>query len=385
MILSYEYRIYPSKGQAASMFDMLGDFCHLYNSALDERRQAYTKHGESLSYTDQALQLKECREVCPELSQWSFTALQQVLRRLNKSYGAFFRRIKAGEKAGFPRFRNRYRYNSADFRVGDGLRIDKDNRLRIVGVSNSIKVKWHRDLPSKPKSCILINRNGKWFVTFHVEVKCSTEVRKPNVVGIDLGLTSLIATSDGRLISTPQVFKESQDKRRRLSRAVARKKKGSATRRKAAVNLANHSRKIARKRKDNQHKLSFNLVKQYTHIAFEDLNIKGLARGMLAKSVHNAAWAQLISFTTYKAECAGGVVEQVDPRGTSQLCTCGAEVRKTLKDRVHNCTSCGLIADRDIVSGKIILSRASFGAGLALGASSQTNRSRLAPEAVCFR
>lgn len=363
---------------------MLGDLCTLYNAALESRISAW-RANISLGYAAQAITLKECRDVYPDLSRWSFTALQQVLRRLDKSYRAFFRRVKAGEKPGFPRFRSRSRYNSADFRVGDGLRIDKDSRLRIVGVKNSIRVKWHRDLPSAPNSVILVNRAGKWFVIFHVEVTAQEPVQcRPNVVGIDVGLTSLVALSNGETVKTPQCYRDSQPKRKRLQRAVARKRKGSHSRRKAIRDLARHSQHVACQRKDFAHKLSRQLVTRFTHIAIEDLNIKGLAGGMLAKSVHNAAWGQLIAFTRYKAEEAGVEVEAVNPRGTSQTCICGASTPKTLRDREHVCETCGLVADRDVVSAQVILQRSSFGAGAALGAQSKDIGPRLAPEAVCF-
>lgn len=364
---------------------MLGDFCLLYNAALEERISAY-RHGISLNYTQQALQLKDCRDAYTDLSRWSFSALQQVLRRLNKSYQACFRRIKNGEKAGFPRFRSRTRYHSADFRVGDGLTL-KGDRIGVVGINDTIKVKWHRELSSHPKSAILINRCGKWFVIFHVEVDVDVaraRSRKPNGIGIDAGLTSLVALSNGETEPTPQWCKDSQKKRRRLQRSLARKKRGSNGRRKAGQSDARHSRKIAAQRRDFQHKLAKRLVERFTHIAIEELNIKGLARGMLAKSVHNAAWGQLVAFVRYKAESAGSEVEAVSPRGTSQTCTCGAEVRKTLRVRVHRCGACGLVADRDVVSAQVVLSRASFGAGAALGALSRPAGVGLAPEAVCF-
>lgn len=381
---TYEYRIYPSPTQAAQLDTMLGDFCLLYNAALESRISAW-RRGISLNYAAQATTLKECREGYPDLARWSFTALQQVLRRLDKSYAAFFRRVKDGQKAGFPRFKPRRRYNSADFRVGDGLRIDKDNRLRIVGVKNSIRVKWHRDLPNSPKSAILVHRAGQWFVLFHVEVEPTRPAaRKPSMVGMDLGLTSLAALSNGETVKTPPCYKDSQPKRRRLQRSLARKKKGSRSRRKAVNNLAKHSRRVANQRKDFSHKLSRALVGRFTHIAVEDLNIKGLAGGMLAKSFNNAAWGQLIAFVRYKAEEAGSEVEAVNPRGTSQTCTCGADTPKALSDRVHRCVACGLVANRDVVSAQVILQRSTFGAGTALGARSRANGPGLAPEAVCF-
>ena len=361
---SYEYRIYPSKQQAEQLNAMLGDFCLLYNAGLEERISAYQRTGITLSYHDQALQLKACRELMPELSRWSFTALQQVLRRLNKSYQAFFRRVKRGEKAGFPRFQSRRRWDTAEFRFGDGLRLDKTQRLRIVGIDNRIKVLFHRELPFTPKTALVTRRAGRWFVIFQGEMpEQIVQPRKPCMVGIDVGLTSLVALSDGTKIATPHFFKDSQAKRRRLQRALSRKNHRSCGRRKARQNYARHSQKIAAQRRDFAHKLSRKLANSYTHIAVEDLNVKGLAQGMLSKSVHNAAWGQLMAYTTYKVENTGGVVEKVNPNGTSQLCTCGASVPKTLATRIHRCDRCGLVADRDVVSSQRVLARASFFCG----------------------
>lgn len=385
MIRSYEYRIYPNNTQTEQLGAMLGDFCMLYNAALEERISAY-RHGISLNYVKQANQLKECRGIEPDLSRWSFSAEQQVLRRLDKAYSAFFRRVKRGDKAGFPRFRSRSRFDSSEFRFGDGLRLNKHQRLCIVGIDTSIKVKWHRDLPVKPNAAVVCRRAGKWFVVFQLELpKHKPELRKPNLVGVDMGLTSLVACSDGYKVATPQFFKDSQKKCRRLQRALSRKKRFSGGYRKVKQNLARHSQKVAAQRRDFAHKLSCKLADAYTHIAFEDLNIKGLARGMLAKSVTNAAWSQLISFTAYKAEYAGGEVDRVNPNGTSQYCTCGAHVPKTLAVRIHYCPECGKTQDRDVVSAQVILLRSRFvGAGIAPDALSRPVGVRLASEAVCF-
>jgi len=169
--LSYKYRIEPTRAQAAALGDMLRDFCGLYNAGLQQRVEAYRRRGISVNYRMQADELKAVRCAAPELARWSYSAEQQVLRRLDKAFKAFFGRIKLGRKPGFPRFRASVRYHAADFRVGDGLTIRKNGRLGFVGVSGDIKVRWHRELPSKPASAILTRQNGKWYVVFHVEVK----------------------------------------------------------------------------------------------------------------------------------------------------------------------------------------------------------------------
>lgn len=360
MILSFKYRLYPNRAQASGLTDMLGAFCDLYNAGLQQRIEAYQRRGITLTYGMQASELKAVRAADERLVGYSFSAEQQVLRRLDKTFNAFFGRVKKG-KAGFPRFRAKSRFDSAEFRVGDGLTIRKTKRLGIVGIVGEIKVKWHRNLPANAKvGAAVISRScGKWYVCFQIDIP---EVYGPwpdrGAVGIDVGLSSLIATSDGRTVATPQFTKSAAKKQRRLQRALARCKRGSKRRLKAKRNLARHSAHTANQRRDFAHKLSRSLVDCASLIAVEDLNVSGLARSMLAKSVHNAAWSQLRIQLEYKAAYAGVRVVAVDPRGTSQTCPeCGTVAVKTLSVRMHSC-SCGCVLDRDVAAAKVILHRA---------------------------
>jgi putative transposase len=393
MPLSYKYRLYPTPTQQAALAEMLRDFCWLYNAALEQRIDAHRKRGISLGYTSQANELKAVRELCYGFERWSFSAEQQVLRRLDKAFKAFFRRCKAGDKPGFPRFRASARYHAAEFRVGDGLTLRKSNKLGIVGIAGEIKCKWHRDLPSGPASAIITRQNGKWYVVFHVEVG-SASAALSATIGIDVGLTSLVALSNGETLPRPNFTKRAAKGLRKRARALARCRKGSKRRRKIRLLKAKYETHVANKRRDYLHKLSRSLVNRFGGIGVEELNIKGLARGMHAKHVHDASWAQLISMLDYKAAKAGGAVVKVDPRGTSQECPqCGQIAVKVLDEREHIC-DCGSVLDRDVASAKVVHYRA-FGfrarndlsrkrTEVCLGASSKGSGSRLAPEAVCF-
>ena len=148
---------------------------------------------------------------------------------------------------------------------------------------------------------------------------------------------------------------EAQKKLRRAQRRVARRRKRSNRWRKAVSLLGKIHQYIFNQRLDHQHKLARMLVNQYGFIAVEDLNVKGLAGGMLSKQVHDASWASFIAKLAYKAEEAGRQLVKVDPRGTSQRCPCGAKVPKKLSDREHVCTACGLITTRDQASAAEIL------------------------------
>jgi putative transposase len=301
----------------------------------------------------QADELKAVRCAEPNLARWSFSAEQQVLRRLDKTFKAFFARCKRGDTPGFPRFRARDRFHAAEFRVGDGLTIRKSGKLGFVGVPGEIKVRWHRELPSKPSSAILTRQNGKWHVVFHVEV-AAVERAGPDSIGIDLGLTSLAALSNGETISRPNITKRNARKLRKKQRALSRCKRGSKSRRKRKAAVAKLQAHIGNSRRDFLHKETRKIVNRFGRIAIEDLNIKGLAAGMLAKQVHDASWGQLTAMLDYKAANAGVEIIRVDPRGTSQMCPeCGIYAAKTLAEREHRC-DCGCVLDRDVAAAMVV-------------------------------
>ena len=141
MLRSFKYRIWPNAAQDRALTGMLGAFCDLYNACLQQRIEAYQRRGISLRYGNQAAELKAVREADERLAGFSFSAEQQVLRRLDKAFSAFFGRIKRGGKAGFPRFRAASMFDSADFRVGDGLTIRQSKRVGLVGIPGEIKVR----------------------------------------------------------------------------------------------------------------------------------------------------------------------------------------------------------------------------------------------------
>lgn len=385
---TYRFRLYPNATQEAALHGMLGAFCDLYNAALQERIDCYRKTGKTLTYNTQALELKAVRAVDERLAGFSFTAEQQVLRRLDKAFRAFFDRTKRGDKPGFPRYQAKRRFDSAEMRVGDGLTI-KQERLRIVGIDGLVKVRWHRRIPDGAKlgHAVLSRNGGHWHICFSAELPdAEMAPREFSPVGVDVGVASLVALSSGETVANPKWSREADAKLRRLNRALARKHRHSRGWKKAKVALRQHHGHVVAKRSDFLHKLSTRLVREHSHIAVEDLNIKGLSRGMLAKDVLSAGWATFFNMLRYKAESASSVVEAVDPRGTSQTCpACGSVVAKTLADRWHSCPHCGFEADRDVAAAQVILLRASFmGPGIGLGARSKPGTVGLAPEAVCF-
>ncbi|SFM82380.1 RNA-guided endonuclease InsQ/TnpB family protein [Methylobacterium pseudosasicola] len=354
-IRSYKYRIRPNAQQQRLLGEMLSGFCALYNAGLQQRIEAYRRRGITLRASQQNAELTAIRAAEPDgIGRWSYSALGWVLRRLDQTYAAFFKRGR-----GFPRFRSAARYHSATYRFGDGLTIGKDHRLKVLGVPGGIKVVWHRKLPENGRrgTAILSRQQGKWYVIFSVEAEYA-ECCGTGTVGIDLGLNSLIATSDGETVKAPRLERKAHKAQRRRHRALARCQKGSKRRSKAKARLASGAAKIARQRRDHLHKLSRSLVSRYRSIAFEDLNMAGLRKGLFARSIHDAAWSTLVQFTTYKAESADASVVLVDPRGTSQNCpSCGTIKAKKLSERRH-CCDCGCELDRDIAAAKIVHQRA---------------------------
>jgi putative transposase len=359
---TFKYRLYPAATQQEMLRMQLSEACRLYNAALQERRDAYRTHGESLNYYTQANQLKEIRDA-GNLALPNYHCAQDVLKRLDKAFQAFFRRIKHGEKPGFPRFKSSRRYDSITFPShGDGNRLLKPEQrkthLRVQGIAE-IKILLHRPIVGEIKT-VSVKREGKaWYACFSVE--CAKKPLPPldNAVGIDVGLDSFAVLSNGESIPNPRWYRVAQKRVRRAQRKVARSvNKRSHRRRKAILAIQNIHSRIQRLRNEFQHKQSFKLIRNFGTIAIEDLNVKGLASGMLAKSVHDVGWASFFSKIAYKAESAGRTLIKVNPSGTSQTCLCGATVRKLLADREHVCTECGLVAPRDFVSAQVILQRA---------------------------
>jgi putative transposase len=292
----------------------------------------------------------------------NFSCCQDVLRRVDKTYKAFYARVKRGEKPGFPRYRSARRYDSITFpSYGDGCGLLATGKLRVQGAGH-IKVKLHRPVEGEIKTVTIKREAARWFVIFSVEREASPLPACAAEVGIDVGLSSFAVLSNGAEIPNPRHYRVAEARFRCAQRKVARRKNQRSNRRRKAVRLLQRAHAhVANQRRDFQHKLSRQLVNEHGVIAVEDLNVKGLAGGMLAKSVHDVGWNCFFQMLSYKAECAGRVLVKVDPRGTSQTCTCGARVPKALADRRHDCAVCGLSAGRDHVSARVILARARCG------------------------
>jgi len=357
---AFKYRLYPTRLQAQAMETMLDTHRHLYNRALAERKAAYESEQRTVRYGEQSGRLKEDRTTNPYLEKTNFSSCQATLRRLDKAFAAFFRRVKAGDKPGYPRFRGQGRYNTVEFpSYGDGCKLD-GGRVYFQHIG-TVKVKLHRPALGTIKTVSLKQEAGHWYVVFSCDLGDVQAEPSPNpATGIDLGLKAFVVTADGQQVNPPQYYRKAQKKLRVAGRTVARRKKGGNRRRKAVQRLACTHQHVANQRKDFHHKTALGLVRQYGSIAHENLNVRGIARTRLAKSTHDAGWTQFLAILIHKAEEAGVTVIAVNPHNTTQMCSgCGAlpAIPKTLSDRMHTC-SCGLVLDRDVNAARNILAKA---------------------------
>jgi putative transposase len=357
---AYKFRLYPNRSQKRSLDAVLEAHRRLYNLALRERCDVYGAQGRTVSYGEQSRRFKETRKVIPRFAALNFSSARATLRRLDKAFKAFFRRMKAspGDDPGYPRYKPEGRFKTVEFpSYGDGCRLKDNARLYLQNIGH-VKVKLHRPVEGTIKTVWVKRSCGKWYVIFSCDLGAAPEATQSGpAFGIDLGLKAFLVTSDGHSVEPPRCYRASEKKLRRAQRSLSRKKKGSNRRRKARQRVARLHEKTANQRRDFHHKQARKLVDTYGFVAHEALNVKGIARTRLAKSTHDAGWASFVSILGQKAEEAAVQMVAVDPANTTQACSsCGAmpAVKKTLSDRRHVCP-CGYAADRDVNAARNIL------------------------------
>jgi putative transposase len=345
IIKAYKFRILnPSKIVQERLGQTL-DLCrNLYNAALQERRDAFQINQISINYQAQQNQLPEIKLTNPEYKNIHSQVLQNVLKRVEKSFDGFFRRIKAKQTAGFPRFKNAHRFDSFCYpQSGFSLTGDKLTLSKI----GKVKIKLSRLVAGKVKTCTIKKEIDKWFAIFTVETLPEPLPKTGQSVGLDMGISTFATLSNGTQIENFKYYESTQKRLRSAQRRVSRRKKGSNRRRKAALLLRKIHQKIKNQRNDFGHKVSTYLVKTYDLIFIEKLSILGLSRGILAKQMNDVAIGKFFAKLKYKAENADKKVIEVNPADTSQDCSgCGRRVKKDLSVRIHKC-KCGLVLDRD--------------------------------------
>ncbi|MFJ3791580.1 RNA-guided endonuclease InsQ/TnpB family protein [Kitasatospora sp. NPDC090091] len=387
MIRAYKFLIRPTVGQAQALAEMLRDHCSLYNGALQERRDAYRHVSKtSIKYGQQSAQLKDIRAFDPERQgRWSFSSQQATLRRLDKAFTAFFRRIKAGEKPGYPRFRGVNRFDTVDFpRDGDGCRWDSTphdpvTRVRFQGVGH-VRVNRHRPVAGKVKTVSVRREGRRWYVILTAEqAEPEPLPATGSVVGIDLGIANFLADSDGGFVPNPRHGRKAAARLEAAQQALGRCERRGDRRRKQVQRVAGLHRKVRRQRLDHAHKTALDLVRRHDFIAHEDLRIRTMVRtpaprpdpdrlgaflpnGAAAKaglnrSISDAGWGVFLTILHAKAESAGREVIVVDPRNTSRRCpACGhtAKENRPTQEQFH-CQQCDHRAHADTVGAVNVL------------------------------
>lgn len=361
MLKTYQYRIYPSKSQLRQLASVLETCRRWYNACLAECKTTYQERGEKVTKNDQLAKVKDLKATNPFASIVHSHILQTVVQDLHKAFEHFFRRVKAGQKPGYPRFKGRNRFHSFGFKeYNNGFKID-GRRLRVSGVGR-IRVRWHRPIQGTIKTVRLVSKAGHWYACFACEVDAPSPLPPTGRDGgVDVGLHSLLMTSDGEATANPQWYRTAQCQLRILQRRVARRKKGSKNRQKAVVALQRQHAKIVNQRRDVLNKAIHRLITQYDRIAVEKLTISNMVKNRyLSKSILDAAWGYFRERLTSKAVEAGRVVFPVDPKDTSKTCSgCGKIFEElTLKERWIDCPRCGLSLDRDHNAALNILHRA---------------------------
>jgi len=343
---AYAFRLRPTARQHVALAACVDAHREMYNAALQERWARWSHSKTRISYGAQSAQLTEIRAARPDQARWSFSSQQATLRRLNISFEGFFRRVKAGQKAGYPRFKGKARFDSVEWpKDGDGARWLPDHRRVYLQGIGQVKVQLHRRVEGRVKT-IQIKRQGRhWMLV----LACDDVPVKPlpatgAQTGIDVGVVTYATLSDGNAVANPRWARQEADRMEAAQQRLHRAARGSKNRAARRETVAALHRKIAYRRKDFHHKQSRQPVARYDLLVVEDLKISNMLRrakpkpapdnpgvflpnGARAKSgvnrsISDAGWGQFVSILHAKAEDAGRTWIEVDPRHTSDRCEC---------------------------------------------------------------
>jgi putative transposase len=372
---TYKYRLYPTPEQEQVLDTVLWRCRTLYNVALEERKTAWERCSVSIGYYEQKAELPDLKQACPEYAEVHAHILQDVILRLERAFRDFFRRIREGEKPGYPRFQGRNRYHSFTFpEYGNGAVLD--GGVLSLSKIGRISTRVHRPLEGTPKTVTISREADGWYAC----IACAEVLTEPlpltgQETGIDVGLKAFLVTADGVMVDHPRYHRKAECYLAKCQKRVTRRKKGGQRRAKAVKLLAKAHQKVRRQREDFHHKEALKLVRQYDTIYLENLHVRNLtcrprpkpdgnggylhngasAKAGLNKSVQDAGWFGFRIILACKAAWAGKRVEAVPPAYTTQDCSnvladgtiCGERVQKSLSVRTHVCPKCGCVLDRD--------------------------------------
>ncbi|HWD71165.1 MAG TPA: transposase [Actinomycetota bacterium] len=382
MFRAYQYVLYPTARQGRALEHLLAVQCEAYNAALEERREAF-KRGIRVHKFDQFAQLKDLHESRPDFMQYGVTVARGTLTRLDRAFCAFYRRVAAGQRPGFPRFKARGRFDCCPYEDTSGWKLkEADHRLYLQGIGH-VKLKVQRPLRGTPKT-LHLRRQGRRFTA---TIQCADVPARPlpptgRQAGFDLGVVNLATSSEGEVFDNPRDLARGKEALVAAQQALSRKKLGSKRRRRAREGLSRQHQKIANRRRNGLHQLSRRLVNGYDLLVFEDLAVAiHSARGTveapgsmvvqkagLNREILAAAWGGLIGMVAYKApeaplkapyeaEEAGRELILVNPRHTSQRCSsCGhTEAANRPSQATFACRACGLEVHADCNAARNVL------------------------------
>lgn len=363
---TFAYRLYPTRAQEARLAETLEECRWLYNKLLEERKFSWEVQQESIGLNEQHARLPALKQARESLRSVYSQVLQNVALRLDRAFRSFFRRCRAGESPGYPRFKGQGRYDSFTFPqapLGCQLRRDKLHLSKI----GPVKIVLHRPVEGTIKTCAIKRApTGKWFAYLSCEVEPKRLEPSGACVGVDVGLASFAALSTGETLANPCFFRKEERALARVQRRLDISKQGTAWRKKLHRGVVRIHERVANRRHDFIHQAARKLVVRFGLIATEDLEVDRLARARrFSKSIRDAAWSMFFTCLSYKAEEAGRTFVRVNPAYTSQDCSsCGARQLMPLAKRVYCCPSCGSELDRDVNAARNILAVGLHGLGL---------------------
>jgi putative transposase len=369
MKISYQYKIKPNKEQAEKIDKTLEMLRYQYNYLLAQRFDWFEMNRvpwdrcplichlpelkEQPNYYNQKASLVQLKIDRPWYKDIHSQVLQEVPKKVELAFDRWLKGDVNGKKSGRPRFKGKGQYKTFTFPQFKQYHfINSKITLSKIG---DIKVILHRPLPERfeIKTVSVTKKADGYYVTLSLDDKTVPTIKPDfnpdNIVGIDVGLIDFYVASDNTRIAAPKHLRRAERKLKSSQRKVSRRKKGSNRRKKAIQKLGKQHKKVADTRKDFHFKTAKSLLDRYDVVAVEKLNIKGLARTWLAKSINDAGWGQFLTILSNKAENAGLKVVSVNPNGTSQECSnCGHKVTKPLSQRMHNCPVCHASLCRDL-------------------------------------
>ena len=354
---AYKYRFYPTDEQKQLLARTFGCCRYVYNWALRERTDAYYKRGERLYYEDtaQRLVLLKKQEETSWLDEVSSVPLQQVLRHLDRAFRHFFE-----GRAHYPTFKKKRHQQSATY-ASNAFSWDEKS-LTLAKMDEPLAIVWHRPLTEgcQPSSVTITKDEAeRYFVSMLVEEDIKAWEVTPKMVGLDLGLKSMVIESSGQTHGNPKFAARDEKKLAKAQRRLAKKKKGSKNRAKARLKVARLQKKIADRRRDYQHKLSTKIIRENQVVCIESLHVKNMVKNhSLAKAISDVGWSEFVRQLEYKAEWYGRTLVKIDKwYPSSKRCfDCGHILDSlTLDVRAWTCPECGVHHDRDINAAKNIL------------------------------